>query len=209
MSSTPFYALEKSPLSERFTVVSLVVLAHLAVLSLYLLRTEPPAVLINEMSISFSNEQQVQQAEVPPAPPVPVVKPRETEPEHVPSDTPVAKEEVAVPVPQQATPATPAPVHVDTEPDYKADYLNNPRPPYPMVAKKMGYQGTVVLDVEVLADGTAGEVTLHKSSGYKVLDNAALAVVKTWRFTPGKHMGVAVTKHWFVPYKFLLKGNEE
>jgi protein TonB len=191
---------EKSPLSERFIVVGLVVLLHLSVFATYLMQPESPAVLVNEMSISFASLQ-MQQADVVPQP-----KPKPREPDPVPSDEPAVKE-VAPPV-QQAAASPPSPVVLDAEPDYKADYLNNPRPPYPMVARRMGYHGKVVLDVEVLAEGKAGDVKLHQSSGYDILDNAALQTVKTWRFTPAHRFGQAVTQRFLVPIKFSLEGSE-
>ena len=190
---------ERSPLSERFIVVSLVILLHMLVFASYYLQPEAPAVLVNEMSISFANLQ-MQQAEVIPQP-----KPKPREPDPVPSEEPAVKE-VAPPVQQEATP--PSPVVLDAEPDYKADYLNNPRPPYPMVARRMGYHGKVVLDVEVLAEGKAGDVRLHQSSGYDILDNAALQTVKTWRFSPARRFGQAVTQRFLVPIKFSLEDSE-
>ncbi len=205
VSLNPFMAMpysfpsqpERSPLHERIVVVGLVVLLHLAVFALYLLQPEAPAVLVNEMSISFAN-MQMQQADVVPQP-----KPRPREPDPVPSEAPAVKE--TPPEVQNATP--PSPVVLDAEPDYKADYLNNPRPPYPMVARRMGYHGKVVLDVEVLAEGKAGDVKLHQSSGYDILDNAALQTVKTWRFTPARRFGQAVTQRFLVPIKFSLEDN--
>jgi protein TonB len=189
---------ERSPLHERIVVVGLVVLLHVAVFALYLLQPEAPAVMVNEMSISFANVQ-MQQADVIPQP-----KPKPREPDPVPSEEPAVKE-VAQPVQLEATP--PSPVVLDAEPDYRADYLNNPRPPYPMVARRMGYHGKVVLEVEVLAEGKAGEVKLHQSSGYDILDNAALQTVKTWRFTPARRFGQAVTQRFLVPIKFSLEDN--
>ena len=188
---------EKSPFSERFIVVSLVILLHLLVFASYYLQPEAPAVLVNEMSISFAN-MQMQQADVVPQP-----KPKPREPDPVPTEAPAVKE--TPPEVQNATP--PSPVVLDAEPDYKADYLNNPRPPYPMVARRMGYHGKVVLDVEVLAEGKAGDVKLHQSSGYDILDNAALQTVKTWRFTPARRFGQAVTQRFLVPIKFSLEDN--
>jgi len=190
---------EKTPLSERFAVVGLVVLLHLAVFASYLLQPEAPAVLVNELSVSFAN-MQMQQADVTPQP-----KPKPREPEPLPAEEPAVQEEVQ-PAPQDATP--PSPVVLDAEPDYRADYLNNPRPPYPMVARRMGYHGKVVLDVEVLAEGKAGEVKLHQSCGYDILDNAAVQTVKTWRFTPARRFGQAVTQRFLVPIKFSLEDNE-
>lgn len=192
---------EKSTLSERFAVVGLVVLLHLSVFAGYLLQPELPAVMVNEMSISFAN-MEMQQADIVPQP---KPRPKEIEPEPVPADAPAAKE-VAPPEPQNASP--PSPVQLDAEPDYRADYLNNPRPPYPMVARRMGYNGKVILNVEVLAEGRAGQVLLHKSSGYDILDNAALQTVKTWKFSPAKRFGQPVTQWFLVPIKFSLEDND-
>lgn len=189
---------EVSPLSERFIVVGLVVLLHLLVFASYFLQPESPAVLVNEMSISFAN-MQMQQADIVPQP-----KPKPRDPDPVPAEEP-AKQEVQ-PVPQDATP--PSPVVLDAEPDYRADYLNNPKPPYPMVARRMGYHGKVVLDVEVLAEGKAGDVKLHQSCGYDILDNAAVQTVKTWRFSPARRFGQAVTQRFLVPIKFSLEDSE-
>jgi protein TonB len=188
---------DRAPLSERFAVVGLVVLLHLSVFASYLLQPEAPAVLVNEMSISFANSQ-MQQADITPQP---KPKPREQDP--LPAEEP-AKQEVQ-PV-QNATP--PSPIVLDAEPDYRADYLNNPKPPYPMVARRMGYHGKVVLDVEVLAEGRAGDVKLHQSCGYDILDNAAIQTVKTWRFSPARRFGQAVTQRFLVPIKFSLEDNE-
>ncbi len=207
LSLNPFLAMsysyssqpERSPLHERLAVVGLVVLLHLSVFAVYLFQPEAPAVLVNEMSISFAN-MQMQQADVAPQP-----KPKPREPDPVPAEKPAVKEEVQPAKQEAATP--PSPVVLDAEPDYRADYLNNPRPPYPMVARRMGYHGKVVLDVEVLAEGKAGDVKLYQSSGYDILDNAALQTVKTWRFTPARRFGQAVTQRFLVPIKFSLEDN--
>ena len=201
---------ENSSLSERFAVVGLVVLLHLSVFAGYLLQPEMPAVLVNEMSISFANIQ-MQQADIVPQPklqpkePQPKLQPKEIEPEPMPAEEPAIKE-VTPPEPQNASP--PSPVQLDAEPDYRADYLNNPRPPYPMVARRMGYNGKVILNVEVLAEGKAGQVLLHQSSGYAILDNAALQTVKTWKFSPAKRFGQPATQWFLVPIRFSLEDNE-
>jgi protein TonB len=192
---------ENSPLRERFAVVGVVVLLHLSLFASYWLQPEAPAVLVNEMSVSFAN-MQMQQADITPQP---KPKPREVQPDPQPAEQPAVKQEIQ-PEQQNATP--PSPVVLDAEPDYRADYLNNPRPPYPMVARRMGYHGKVVLNVEVLAEGKAGDVKLHQSCGYDILDNAAMQTVKTWRFTPARRFGQAVTQRFLVPIKFSLEDNE-
>ena len=190
---------ERSSLRERIAVVGLVVLLHAAVFAAYWLQPEMPAVLVNEMSVSFAN-MQMQQADVVPQP-----KPKPREPDPLPAEKPAVQEEVQ-PVQQNATP--PSPVVLDAEPDYRADYLNNPRPPYPMVARRMGFHGKVILNVEVLAEGKAGQVLLQQSCGHDILDNAAMQTVKTWRFTPARRFGQPVTQWFLVPIKFSLEDNE-
>lgn len=187
---------QRSPLHQRISVVALVALLHAAIFAAYWFQPEAPAVLVNEMSISFAN-MQMQQVDIVPQP-----KPRKPDP--LPAEEP-AQQEVQ-PLQQDATP--PSPVVLDAEPDYRADYLNNPRPPYPMVARRMGYHGKVVLNVEVLAEGKAGEVQLHQSCGYDILDNAALQTVKTWRFSPARRFGQPVTQWFLVPIKFSLEDKE-
>jgi protein TonB len=196
----------ESPWSERLAVVGIVVLAHLMLFVFWLAQPEPPKAAINEMSISFANVQ-MQQADVAPQPeikpePKPEPKPRIIEPEAPPSPEPVEQVETP-PAPAMETP--PSPVQLDAEPDYRADYLNNPRPPYPLVARRMGYQGKVVLNVEVLAEGRAGEVKLQSSSGYDILDRAALQTVKTWKFSPATRFGQPITQWFLVPIKFSLE----
>ena len=192
---------ESSPLHERIAVVGLVVLLHLSVFALYWMQPEAPAVLVNEMSVSFAN-MPMQQTDVTPQP-KPIPKPRDPDPVPFPSEEPAVKE--VPPVQQAATP--PSPVVLDVEPDYKADYLKNPRPPYPLTARRMGFHGKVILNVEVLADGKAGQVLLQQSCGHDILDNAALQTVKTWHFTPARHFGQPVTKWFLVPINFSLEDN--
>ncbi|NOT99434.1 MAG: energy transducer TonB, partial [Sideroxydans sp.] len=73
---------------------------------------------------------------------------------------------------------------------------------------RMGYNGKVILNVEVLAEGKAGQVLLHQSSGYAILDNSALQTVKTWKFSPAKRLGQPVTQWFLVPIKFSLEDND-
>ncbi len=83
-------------------------------------------------------------------------------------------------------------------------YLENPKPTYPRVARRRGQQGTVILKVEVLVDGSAGRVKLEKSSGFAALDDAAKETVNNWRFFPGK-IGNIPTVMWVsIPIRFEL-----
>jgi protein TonB len=76
----------------------------------------------------------------------------------------------------------------------------------PALARQRGWKGTVILRVEVLADGTAGAVEVLSSSGHEILDEAAAAAVRRWRFEPAKANGVAVASHLEIPIRFELEG---
>ncbi|MEA3280236.1 MAG: energy transducer TonB, partial [Thermodesulfobacteriota bacterium] len=64
-------------------------------------------------------------------------------------------------------------------------YRVNPPPEYPGIARKRGYQGTVVLEVLVDQNGRVGDLRLFTSSGHSILDRKAMASVKGWLFEPG------------------------
>ena len=84
------------------------------------------------------------------------------------------------------------------------DYGINPKPKYPMIAKRYGYEGPVVLNVYVLENGRVGKIQLKKSSGYDVLDNSALKAVKGWVFVPGMRNGKPASSWVVVPVRFNL-----
>ncbi len=83
-------------------------------------------------------------------------------------------------------------------------YAQNPKPVYPQEARAKGYQGKVLLRVEVLASGRVGQVAVKKSSGCESLDRSALAAVKEWRFIPARKGEVAVPVWVIIPIKFQL-----
>jgi protein TonB len=84
-------------------------------------------------------------------------------------------------------------------------YRQNPVPDYPLLGRKRGYQGTVVLEVLVSREGRVKELSLSTSSGYSVLDQAALTSVKTWLFEPGTRGGEKVDMWVKVPVRFQLE----
>jgi TonB family protein len=99
--------------------------------------------------------------------------------------------------------------HADTRgdsPQAIPQYGANQKPPYPELAQRQGYEGTVRLVVEVLASGSVGEISIKKSSGYEVLDQSAFMTVKKWRFTPARFAGIPVRSTVIVPITFRLKG---
>lgn len=91
-----------------------------------------------------------------------------------------------------------------TAPIYDAAYLNNPRPHYPKVSKRLGEEGIVLLKVRVLADGSAESVSILKSSTFERLDACALEAVKRWRFVAAKQGDKSVESWVSVPVVFKL-----
>ncbi len=86
-------------------------------------------------------------------------------------------------------------------------YDLNPPPPYPEVARRRGFEGKVVLEVAVKADGTVGSTSLKESSGYRSLDRSALSAVRRWQFFPATEAGAPVPSRVVVPIDFVLRGN--
>ncbi len=60
---------------------------------------------------------------------------------------------------------------------------DNLPPRYPKAAVDMQIEGEALIEVEVAADGSVLKLHLARSSGSKLLDRAALAAVRKWRFT--------------------------
>jgi len=163
----------------------------------------------------------VQMVEVSPAPPKPVVQP-------APASEPVAANEpepvltrlpepVAAPAPVRsqaatkpaapkvqraaAAPAKAAPALVEARPSARGN-----RPPYyPEMARRNGWQGLCMVRVSVTAEGRAASVSLARSSGFGILDQAALAAVRKWKFTPRMVRGTAVACTVEVPVNFSLR----
>lgn len=83
-------------------------------------------------------------------------------------------------------------------------YRVNPPPEYPGIARKRGYQGTVVLEVLVDQNGRVGDLRLFASSGHSILDRSAMASVKGWLFEPGMKGGKKIDMWVRVPVRFEL-----
>jgi protein TonB len=111
---------------------------------------------------------------------------------------------VAPTAPPAIAPPPPPPPPV-VEAKEGAHYRSNARPPYPRLALREGWEGTVYLRVQVLPDGHVAQATVDRSAGHSVLDDAALEVVKTWLFDPATQGGRGVLSVVFVPLKFTIQ----
>ncbi len=97
-----------------------------------------------------------------------------------------------------AAPSTRSAPHVD------ATWSGNTPPPYPGMARRLGDQGEVRLDVHVGADGRVTEVRLKQSSGSTLLDRTAMDTVKKWRFKPATVDGRPVAE-WYHDWRWVFR----
>ncbi len=86
-------------------------------------------------------------------------------------------------------------------------YRENTHPVYPLIARMRGYEGIVLLSVEIFANGRVGRLNIKKSSGYAVLDRSALEAVRTWKFEPAKKADLPLTVTVDIPIRFSLNYN--
>lgn len=82
----------------------------------------------------------------------------------------------------------------------------SPSPRYPLDALRRGDTGTVVVQVQVDADGQPVSVDIIQRSGSRDLDRAALDAVSRWRFSPARDAGGdPVAGSLSVPIDFKLE----
>lgn len=79
-------------------------------------------------------------------------------------------------------------------------------PPYPMLAIRLGQQGTVTLRLSVGADGTVDNASVEQSSGSALLDEAAVNwVLAHWRYHPATRDGQPIAATVQAAIRFDLK----
>ncbi len=66
--------------------------------------------------------------------------------------------------------------------------LSHPNPPYPQSEMDHPREVTVILSITIEKDGTVSHAEVHQSAG-AAFDEAALAAVRTWTFTPAQRGG--------------------
>lgn len=227
------YPVTPPAISRNVTIAASVVLFHalaLWALQTGLLRRMAEMVVPAEILVEIMAPATPQSTTPPvPKPPTPVIAPPRPAPvakpavvvaptplavlESAPSPQAVAPAPVAAPTPTSAAPVaaapattavTAAPPKIDL-PSSDADYLHNPKPPYPPLSKRLGEQGKVVVRTLIGVDGTAQKAEIKQSSGFDRLDQAALATALRWRYVPGKRAGVPEAMWFNVPFSFVLE----
>lgn len=83
--------------------------------------------------------------------------------------------------------------------------MHAPKPRYPRMAIKRGIEGSVVVKILINELGLPYEVSVLKSSGFKVLDEAAKKTAMQWKFSPALVDGKAVKSQNHQPFVFSLQ----
>ena len=107
-----------------------------------------------------------------------------------------------------------APPRADTHPgpetaEGSASLLTYCKPVYPRYCRIHAEEGTVILDVEVGADGQPGAVTIVTASGNTRLDSAAVAALRKARFRPAQRAGRPVASVKRIAIAFRLTDDED
>lgn len=101
-----------------------------------------------------------------------------------------------------APPAGSGPVSVA---NLNTNLLNGVAPVYPVGSRRKREQGTVVLRLVISEAGRVIEVSVQRSSGFAALDEAAVAAVRKWRWSPMMRDGRQVQITGLVQIPFVLK----
>jgi len=156
---------------------------------------DPPKTMEEKAPVEALPENWMQ---IPEGPPTPVQG-------EAPATAAIAPEKEGIPAipekPEAVESVLPPPPLVEAVPAYR----KNPAPPYPRIARRRGYEGTVMLEVLVNKRGRVEEVRLFQSSGYQVLDKAAMESVGEWFFEPALRGDQSVEMWVKVPIRFQLK----
>lgn len=218
----------KKPLSRNAVIAIIVVVLHVAflwALQSGLLMRAAELVVPAEILTQFIEPPTPKVEPVPPKPQVlptpvkktvakPVMQPA-PQPLAIADPTPSPNAPVGVTTPQPALAPVTAPVAVAAAapaaapavqlPSSDADYLQNPRPPYPPISRRLNEQGKTTVRVLIGLDGLPQRSEIAKSSGFERLDQAAMATVMRWRYVPGKRGGVPEAMWFNVPINWVLE----
>ncbi len=166
----------------------------------------PPPIIKAEIIEEIADDEE-------PPPPPPTI---ETPPPYVPPP------DFVVDVPSDAPPTSaltqvtniPRPVAppvvkagIKKAPEIDPKFKRRFQPEYPPTSRRLGEEGSVVLQVLVGPDGAVKDGKVQTSSGFPRLDEAALKhALRAWRFTPGSEDGVPVTAWHSVKVTFKIEG---
>jgi periplasmic protein TonB len=185
-------------------LLAFVVLAH--VVAAYVLTHQAPQVASAELQplqVALFMQPQAQVEQLLPPPPVLQQPTIELPIEPVLFDI-AAPDTTAITVAARVTESAPSSSVATGTPKTvsSVEYLREPQPKYPPAARALKQRGTVTLRVLVDTEGHAREVNLHRTSGYRILDDAARKAVLEAQFKPYMENGHALAVYVLIPIEF-------
>lgn len=144
---------------------------------------------------------------------VEAAKPEPPRPEPV-KDAPKPKPPNPPPKPPKPAPPKPKAAETESAPESREESarvesapvaLGRIAPSYPRMARRRGHEGTVVVEVEVGADGKVERATVLSRSGHDELDESALKAVRGASFAPAKAGGAGVRGRLRLSFEFRLR----
>jgi len=100
----------------------------------------------------------------------------------------------------------PAAIAIDVPVIQHPRFRRQPRPPqYPARAKALDQQGTCIVRALIDQSGSSKEILLWRSSGYELLDQAALAAVRGWSFDAARQNDEPILAWVEIPVRFEIR----
>lgn len=75
---------------------------------------------------------------------------------------------------------------------------------YPRWARREGFQGQLLVSLEILETGSVGRWRVEKSTGDERLDQHTVETLRTWKFHPAMSQGKSFATYIEVPVNFEL-----
>ncbi len=85
------------------------------------------------------------------------------------------------------------------------EVLNLPRPKYPLISRRRGEEGIVLLEVEVHPDGSSGQIKVISEPGHSRLRAAAIDAAEKASFRPARINGRPIRDVVRIPFRFALR----
>ena len=80
---------------------------------------------------------------------------------------------------------------------YKIGSENNPHPSYPLLARKKGWEGRVIIQANIDKKGNVKFIKVSESSGFKVLDDVSVETLKRGNLNRQKKVNLLTTQFIF------------
>ena len=99
---------------------------------------------------------------------------------------------------------SPTSKNIKSRAKYKIGTIENPHPEYPIIARKKGWQGRLLLAVHIDKNGNVLNIHVKETSGFEVLDKVSVKTIRDWKFLPARYGDSNVEDNINIPVSFKL-----